>query len=62
MAAKAKETVSVQDLRSLRALADEKRFRRYVCVSLEPRRRVVERISVLPYREFLETLWSGEYR
>jgi len=59
---KAKETVSVQDLRSLRAIADEKRFRRYVCVSLEPRRRVVEGISVLPYREFLETLWSGEYR
>jgi hypothetical protein len=30
-------------------------------VSLEPRRRDVQNVSVLPYREFLEALWSGEY-
>lgn len=59
---KGKETISVQDLRSLRAIAEERRLQRYVCVSLEPRRRVVDGISVLPYREFLEALWSGEFR
>ena len=59
---KAKENVSSQDLRSLRALAEEKRLKRYLCVCLEPRARTLDRITVLPYQEFLEGLWSGEYR
>jgi len=59
---KAKESVSLQDLRSLRAIAEEKRLKRRLCVSLERRRRSVEGITVLPYDQFLEELWSGEYR
>jgi len=59
---KAKEYVSAQDLKSLRALAQEKQFKRYLCVSLEPRARNVEGISVLPISDFLEALWNGEYR
>lgn len=59
---KAKETVSPQDLKSLRALAEEKRLKRYLCVSLEPRRRRVGDVTILPYRAFLKALWSGEYR
>lgn len=58
---KGKENVSAQDLKSLRALAEEKKLKRYLCVSLEPRRRDVENISVLPYGHFLEALWNGEY-
>ena len=58
---KGKENVSAQDLKSLRALAEEKKLKRYLCVSLEPRRREVENISVLPYEQFLEALWNGEY-
>ncbi len=58
---KAKENVSVQDLKSLRALAEEKKLKRYLCVCLEPRRREVQGISILPYRVFLEALWGGEY-
>jgi len=58
---KAKENVSAQDLRSLRALAEEKQFERYLCVSLEPRARKVDGISVLPIIEFLQALWDGEY-
>jgi predicted AAA+ superfamily ATPase len=57
---KAKENVSAQDLRSLRALAEEKKLERYLCVSLEPRRREVQNVSVLPWREFLEALWGGK--
>jgi len=60
--AKAKENVSQNDMKSLRALAEEKKLRRYICVSLETRRRVVDGVIVLPYREFLEGLWNGEYR
>jgi predicted AAA+ superfamily ATPase len=59
---KAKENVSPQDLRSLRALAEEMMLKRYLCVSLERRSRTVEGITVLPFKTFLEALWAGEYR
>lgn len=59
---KAKENVSSRDVRSLRALAEERKLKRYLCVSLEPRPRQVDGVTVLPVREFLEALWSGEYR
>jgi predicted AAA+ superfamily ATPase len=58
---KGKENVSARDLKSLRALAEEKKLKRYLCVSLEPRRREIDNISVLPYGQFLEALWNGEY-
>ncbi len=59
---KAKENVSPGDLRSLRALAEEKIVKRLLCVSLEPRLRKVDGISVIPLASFLRALWSGEYR
>lgn len=58
---KAKENVSAQELKSLRALAEEKKLKRYICVSLEPRARIAGGITILPYRKFLDALWSGEY-
>jgi predicted AAA+ superfamily ATPase len=58
---KAKENVSPADLKSLRALAEEQKLKRYLCVSLDQRRRQVGEITVLPVREFLETLWDGGY-
>ena len=58
---KAKENLSTHDLKSLRALAEEKKLKRYLCVSLEPRRRNLENLTILPFREFLEALWSREY-
>ena len=58
---KAKENVSPQDLKSLRALAEEKKLKRYLCVSLEPRGRRVEGVRVVPYRQFLDALWAGEF-
>ena len=59
---KGKANVSPGDLKALRALAEEKKLRRYLCVCLEPRRRRVGGVDVLPYGEFLEALWGGEYR
>lgn len=59
---KAKAHVGPQDLRALTALAEEKRLKRYLCVTLEPRRRQVGRITLLPWREFLEALWDGAWR
>jgi len=60
--AKAKRNVGESDIRSLRAVAEEKKFKRYLCVSLEPRRRTVGNITILPYADFLEELWDGRYR
>ena len=59
---KAKKNVSPHDLKSLRALAEERQFKRYLCVCLEPRARAVDGVTVLPYREFLDALWGGGYR
>ena len=58
---KAKEAVGPQDVKSLRALADERKLKHFVCVSLEPRARRVDGIALLPLREFLDALWSGEF-
>lgn len=58
---KAKENLSLSDIKPLRALAEEKLLKRYICVSLEPRRRTIEGINILPVRDFLQELWSGEY-
>ncbi|MBI3063298.1 MAG: ATP-binding protein [Deltaproteobacteria bacterium] len=58
---KSKENVSQADLKSLRALAEEQKLKRYLCVSFEKRRRQVGGIAVLPVREFLDTLWAGGY-
>jgi uncharacterized protein len=59
---KAKENISAHDLKSLRAFAEEKQVKRYLCISLEPRARKIDGISVLPITEFLEALWNKEYR
>jgi uncharacterized protein len=58
---KAKENISPQDLKSLRALGEENRFKHLLCVSLEPRIRKAQEITILPYRVFLERLWNGEF-
>jgi predicted AAA+ superfamily ATPase len=59
--AKASANVGPSDLRSLRALAEEKILKRFLCVSLERRRRVVDGITILPYQEFLDALWAGRF-
>jgi predicted AAA+ superfamily ATPase len=61
MEVKAKENVSAHDLKSLRAFAEEKKLKRYLCVSLESRRRNLGNVTILPLREFLEALWGHDY-
>ncbi|HVS11966.1 MAG TPA: ATP-binding protein [Planctomycetota bacterium] len=58
---KGSDRVGAHDLKPLRALAEETKLARYLCVSLEPRRREVDGITILPWRRFLDELWSGEY-
>ncbi|MEW6246407.1 MAG: AAA family ATPase [Nitrospirota bacterium] len=59
---KARANLAPQDLKSLAALAEERKLKRYLCVSLEPRARQLLGVTVLPYREFLDGLWEGKYR
>lgn len=58
---KASAHVSPQDLRSLRALGEERVFKRLLCVSLEPRTRRVGNVTLLPLPRFLEQLWGGAF-
>jgi predicted AAA+ superfamily ATPase len=58
---KAKANVAERELRSLRALGEERKLKRLLCVSLEPRRRTVGAVTILPFREFLDELWAGSY-
>jgi len=58
---KAKGNVSSQDLKSLKALAEEGKLKRYLVVSFESRKRQVGDVTVLPWKVFLTELWNGEY-
>lgn len=57
---KGKRSLQSSDLKGLRALQEEKKLRQYLLVSLEERRRTVEGIQILPWKLFLEMLWSGK--
>jgi len=59
---KAKETVSAQDIKSLRALREENKLKHFVCACMEKRSREVDGIKILPYTEFLTSLWDGGRR
>jgi predicted AAA+ superfamily ATPase len=57
---KAKSLVTQRDLSGMRALMEEKIFKKYYVVSLEQRtRRTQEGIEILPMEEFLKKLWSN---
>jgi uncharacterized protein len=58
---KAKDPVGERHLKGLRALKEEKLLEHHVAVTLEPRRRTVDGITLVPWREFLEQLWDGAY-
>ena len=57
---KSTSSVSEHHLRGLRAIGEEKIFKSLICVADVPLERVVEDIKVMPWRIFLEKLWSGE--
>jgi predicted AAA+ superfamily ATPase len=59
---KATATLSSSQLKSLAAIAEERRWKRLLCVCLEPRRRKVGAVEVLPWRDFLDELWAGALR
>lgn len=58
---KASKTISERELRGLRALREEKALKNYVLVCLEGTPRVIDGIRILPWKRFLEELWSGSF-
>ena len=42
-------------------LEEEGKLKRYICVSMDPRKRKVGTIEILPYKEFLDLLWEEAY-
>lgn len=57
---KATASVTRRDLAGLRRLAGESPLRSRILVCREPAARIVDGIRILPVREFLRALWTGE--
>lgn len=58
--AKTTRSATKDDLKGLRAIGEEGAFRHRILVSNEPRKREVEGVEILPWREFIDRLWSEE--
>ncbi|MYG40104.1 MAG: ATP-binding protein [Nitrospira sp. SB0677_bin_15] len=58
---KAKKAISRRDLKGLLALREEALMTHYVLVSMEPTTRQVDGMTILPWQEFLDRLWDGEW-
>jgi uncharacterized protein len=59
---KAKNQVSTKDLKGLRALAEENAMKVYLVVSMESTaRKTDDGILILPWREFLTSLWNDVF-
>ena len=57
---KASEAVTERHLRGLKALREEGLVRNFAVVSQDPELRVVDGITIYPWRKFLETLWADK--
>ena len=56
---KSSELVPDKELKTLKEIGSELKFRRKIVVSREKKKRKIDSIEILPIREFLEQLWSG---
>lgn len=57
---KTTRNVTYNDLKGLRAIAEEGTFKHRILVADEPRARKIDGILILPWREFISYLWSGD--
>ncbi len=59
---KASHLIQDKDLRGLRALKEEKIFKKYMVVSLDSTaRRSEDGIEIVPWKDFVEKLWSDKW-
>jgi hypothetical protein len=58
---KAKDNISLRDLKGLCALLSEEKPQQSFVISLDESKRQLENgILIWPYREFFKALWNGE--
>lgn len=58
---KGKSLPSPRDYRGLLALKQEKAFKYHVVVCMAERPRTVDGVEILPWRQFLQRLWAGDF-
>jgi hypothetical protein len=52
--------VSPRHLKGLKSFSEEYKVKRSIVVSTDPRPRQIDDISILPWKIFLQQLWSGQ--
>jgi len=57
---KATEQANPRHLKGLKAFAEEYEVKKLILVSNDPLPRLVDNIEILPWKEFLDRLWSGQ--
>lgn len=57
---KASKNVASYHMKGLKSFQEEYRTKRSIIVSLDPKPRLSNGILILPWKDFLEKLWSGE--
>jgi len=57
---KGTEQTTPPHLKGLKAFCEEYKVKHAIVVSLDPKPRIADRISILPWKVFLQKLWSGE--
>lgn len=57
---KATDNVASHHLNGLTAFTEEYKTKQALVISLDPRPRLIDNITILPWQEFLERLWRGE--
>ena len=57
---KSTKLVDNKDLKGLKAIAQERAFRRFIIISKEPNRRQIDQFEIWPYRSFLQALWNHD--
>jgi len=57
---KSSKLVTHRDLKGLKALFEEKKFKQLIAVSNDTHARKIGPITILPVQEFLQSLWAGD--
>jgi uncharacterized protein len=57
---KGTENVTEKHLKGLKAIKEENIFSKYLIVSNDPNKRILDEFEILPWKDFLDLLWDGE--
>ncbi len=57
---KSSELISEKHLKGLKALREEQLLRRYIIVSRDEHKRSIDGVEIIPWQNFLQSLWKGE--